>query len=207
MKKYFSLLTKFVTVVACSLISLFIYLNVFEKVSLLDLPYVNSVTKTEIPSVIYQVRYGINIDEETAKYGFYGKPLVIRVPMHNYSLSIGEEKKHSNYWIVSNGVGSYHIFEESQGGNIGRLVVFAAPKSGLLAVADILTEGNRIVIDTDKGWRYNYRVISRQFVSTKTPYLLSSSEIPQLIVVRDRNYDEATLIIANLLSVEERGVF
>lgn len=186
----------------CLLLSMFIYLNVAEKVLLKDLPWVSSVSSTTLPNFIYQVSQN-KVDRES-NIGFFGKPIVIRVPIHNFSLSIGEEKLENGRWLVSNHVASWHIYDESQGGNIGSFVVFAAPQSGELAVSDILVEGDIIVIDTDKDWKYSYRVIKRSFMSIKDKYLVSDAPYSKLLIIRDRNNSQATVVEAQFLNIERR---
>jgi hypothetical protein len=204
MKLILSLLGRASIQIACLLLSIFIYLNVVEKVALIDVPYINSVRSTNFPTMIYQISSRTQLSD-TQKYGFFGQPVIMRIPLHNFSIGLAEEKRQNEEWIISNGVANFAVYEESQGGNMGNTVIFAAPESGLLAIADVLVEGDRIMLDTDNGWRYTYRVTKRLSVSSSEKYLVANTPMSQFVIIRDKDNGQATVVEAQFLNIEERS--
>lgn len=194
-----NLLSKIAFFTSTSVLSGFIWVNVWEKVTLSDLPMVPSVSQTTLPNIIHQVKESSNLDQKT-KFGFFGQPIIFRVPRLNFSINLAESKKQGDKWLVTNGTASLEVYGAPQGGNIGDSVIFTLPNSGLLSVADVLVEGDRIVLDTKDNWRYNFRVTKRSIIDS--PYLVSHSSITKLLIIKEKN-EKVVVVESSLLNVEE----
>lgn len=201
-KKISRILTVILAVFATGALSVFIYLNIAEKVAFFDIPGIPSVEKVTTPMIIHQVREKQTFADEREKYGFFGKPVVLRVSRLNTSVNLQEAKREGDFWLSSNGMANIEIFDKSKGGNIGASVIFGTKNSPVLDIADLLGEGDRLMIDTENGWRYNFKIVKRTAIAKEGDYLLPASSKEKLIILKE-NTEKVLLIESDLQSTEE----
>ncbi len=198
------LVTKLTILSATTGLSVFMYANVAEKVFLTDLPYVNSVAHTTLPASIEQLNSNIILNDAD-KYGFYGRPVTLRVPRINFALNLNESKQENNKWIVENGVASIQIYVKSQGGHLGNALIFGLPGDKLMNFVELLVENDKIVIETSNHWKYYYKVTKRTIFNIGDKYIISDSPASKITIVEE-NKGKIILIEAQFTNMEDTSI-
>ena len=203
MKQLLSTLTVILAILGANIVSAYVFANVVEKVFLFDLPYIESVAKTDVPTTIYQVNEKTVFNSNIEKYGFYGQPKTLRIPRINYALNVQEVSEENGFWLASNGVASIHFFAKSQGGHLGNAVIFGLQGAKTLDFTALINEGDRVVVDTTTGWRHNYRVSKRIINKADEKYLVDSNGQSKIVFVKRLSDQKTVIVEATYMSVEE----
>lgn len=184
-----------------SLFSFYMYAHIIEKVFLVDLPYVRAITLTNAPIINRHLDLNAIPTEERTKYGFYGRPLTLRVPRLGLTLNLQEAQSAENGWRVSDGAVSYLVYQPSQAGRVGDITLFGADHSFLLDSMHQMVEGERIGLETEN-WTYSFRV-TRKIALTNNQSFLPAQHSPTLTLVKRLEADTVLVIEAEFLSVQE----
>ncbi len=180
--------------------SMFIYINIFETIFMVDLEHSRAVQTTDLPTIFSQAS---NNEGSLKEIGFFGKPSIIRYPRLEFATNIQESKKTDNGWLLARSTVGYHTFGVSNAGVIGDTTLFALENSKVLDFIALSNEGDRIVVETDLGWRYNYKIVSRQVVPSGGKYLPSDSATGRIYLVDYVNDKNSLIIECEFSSVEE----
>lgn len=196
-----SVISKIVVFGALSAFTFYMYMHVFEKISFIDLPWVTSVHQTTIPNYVLGAQDSTKFSDDQ-KYGFFGKPVVLRLPKANLVYRIQEPILKNDAWTISKDTVNFVTFAGSKGGYLGNTIIFTSQDSKILSALETLTENDRVVIDTQSGYRYHYRVIKRINLQKQEHILSSSDKSSYIYLIRGSN-NKALVLEANMLAIEE----
>lgn len=194
-------------IAAFYLVSTYIYLHVTEELFFIDLPHIDSVSATNLPQVVWQVKEGSNVLTSDQKYGFFGIPQTLRIPRLDFTVGLQESPNTNAGWQVGRGLAGTHFLSPSQSGRMGNLIVFALPQSRALDAVELAVEGERIIIDTKDKWRYNFRVSKKTLATVDEPFLSSASSSSKVIILRQVPGEKYVLVLeSELLNVEDKNI-
>lgn len=204
MKRAKTFLAKYAFLTLTLMFSVYLYAHVAEKVALIDLPYVDSVATTTIDQKIVLEEVQVPVSDNQ-KYGFFGAPTVLRIPKANWAVNLFEPKESDAGWILTNTTAGYITRDVSQGGYMGQTIFFDLAGSRNLDILRILVENDRIVIQTNKGYRYHYRVAKRRVLSLDDSYVPASAQTSRIFLVKESDATNEFIVVeANLLNIEEK---
>ena len=90
----------FLSVVASTLFSLFVYAHIAETIFLVDIPYINGVTSTKIPDLILQSDTLAKNEDVSRNCGIYGLPTSLSLRRLGLSTDLQASRPHRRGWIL-----------------------------------------------------------------------------------------------------------
>lgn len=197
MKKLLQILYTIFVFLAASAFSVFMWFNITERIFYIDIPFVDTVVKTALPSNLVQA----NIVSETDKYGFFGKPATLRIPSLNYALPLAEGIKQKDQWLINKSSASFSVLEKSNSGYMGDLLVFS--QGEMLSFVKYLDEGERFMIDTSQGYRYHLKINKIQKHIDNANLLISHDDSLQVVILYRENEKVSYILEAYYMNLEE----
>lgn len=206
MKKTFAFTLKYFLIAFFTSTSIYFYAHIAEEVLYVDLPIVNGVSTTSIPQLLLSdSATGVDLSEKE-RFGFFGKPSILRIPRFNQSLDL-ENVAYGKSWTLSYKTLGMLVYGPSISGRLGDSVIFTSISSRLLNAINAVTEGDRIVILTDKGWRYSYRISGKILIDKDSGFIPHSSMGSKIFFLREMpDLNHVLVVEATYLSLEEINV-
>lgn len=191
-RQYFSWkLTKILGIGLFSLIiTIFFFLNTLETVLGKDfsslVPAVKKFQGTEIIRSII----GNKLPEEVIKdstspdfVGDFGNPRELKIPSAKERVPLVSAISYSNEWFSRIGSGQFIIVSQSQDRNIGGMVVYLNSSWRTVSNADSIRIGDTIFVETDKDWRYMFRIIGKNVLQADQPFVKSNDHSGGLVFI------------------------
>lgn len=155
-----------------------IFSNSYEIVLERDLPYTYSVKTFYGSEYLSQSTYQeITIDQQNKLTSNYGNPKIVKFPGINARLELVKPILSQEKYLVRTNKAHY-MMDES-----GNIVIYMLKSFQTIEDIDGLKTGDNIFLDSDKGWRYVYRIDELTTSSLESNIILPTSENPQLLVI------------------------
>jgi len=204
LKKLLSGTARTIVFAACGLLSVFLVMSGYESVYNRSLPLVHTLDPVNLSaySSTFNLQQAARNDAEL--YGSFGKPTNIKLPERAARLDIGPAIYNNNQWLArANGL---HLLipQQPRSGNIGMALLYCRSSFRTLNDQNLPQVGTNIFMDTDKDWRYVYKVTIAKVYSDKTPYITSDTGRGSRLVIscNDQAAGANVVIEATLLSVQ-----
>lgn len=204
MEKWKNKLVKYAFLLLNILFSVYLYSHVVEKALFVDLNYIDSIVVSNLPDKITENVQDLTLTKESAKLeGFYGTPIAIRVPKLSLHFDLNPAIKSTHGWKVSNTKAYIWTYSESEYGLLGDSLIFSRETYLPMNSIALITEGDRLVLSTDKGWNYTYRV-SKKYITPYNESPILASQPSSLVLVKGLNDINGYLVLeAAYVSLEE----
>jgi hypothetical protein len=192
--------------VGCGLVSLFLLLSGYESIFNRDLPFVHTLDTVNLQAL--SKRYDLQkavANQNADMLGNFGKPQTLKLPERALRLDItapiigGQDT-----WLARANTLHAIILKDARRGNIGLLALYCRASFRTIDATALPKQGENIFIDTDKNWRYIYRVSSAKVVPADQEYVVADDgQTARLIIAC---YDAAlkadAIVEASVLSVQ-----
>lgn len=185
----FSLITFIFTIV--------IFTNSIEILFEIDIPYAYSLNKFEGSSYLSNSEYSKSeVNLKNSLIQTYGDPKIIKFPSINKRLEILKPVYNKKVFLVrTNKV--HHLLD-----NKGNIVIYLHKSWQTVEDITDISVGENIYLDSDKGWRYVYRIEEINTLAIENKVILPDTEEPQLLVIiEDSENNLSQLIRAKYLTV------
>jgi hypothetical protein len=143
-----------------------------------DLPYAYSIKKFTGSSYLGDSNYhDLNLTQQNKLTENYGNPKIVKFPSINKRLELLNP-------IVKNGeflarTNKAHTMTDKN----GNMVVYMLRSWQTIESFDGAVVGDNVFLDTEKGWRYVYRIDEIGEADIDSKIVLPSSESPQLLII------------------------
>jgi len=211
MKRFLSRIGSSIVFLLCGVISLFLLASGYESVFSRSLPVVRTIEPINLTALSssYDIDHAILGDKDDPRYGSYGKPQTIKFPERAARLDIVQPlKDESGKWLArSNGL---HILapEKARNGSLGITLLYCRAGARTIS-ADVLPAiGSNLFMDTDRSWRYVYKVTSTAISPASQAYVLADGGNTSKLLIScfDDTKNNNVYLEANLLSVQGTDV-
>lgn len=204
--KFRQVLETSIFILLATLFSFYIFAHIVAVIFLVEIPHIKAVSSTIAPNVILPDKSVKPPESERTKYGFFGRPNVLRIPRLSFSMNLNEAIKKNDGYLTTEQIGFFHVFNHSKAGHLGDTVFFTSDTAKTLNIVSLLVENDRIVVETNLNWRYHYRVKSKTVVSPTQPFLPASSNASKIYISRPVKDGQFLLIEAVFQNLEEIAI-
>ncbi len=184
--------------------SIFIYGNVTEKAFLVDLPYFDSISSTLFPErILAEVDYKFGNKNSTSVRGFFGYPQAIRIPRLGTILDLDTPIFSDNSWKVSNTKAYIVPFTTSKSGLMASSLIFSKKNYIPMDTFLLVSEGDRIVLETDNNWIYTYKVFKKRIYKSDEAPVIDMTSPSTLVISKELSNSDTYLVLeAGYVNVE-----
>lgn len=202
-KRFGGLLLRTVAFATCGFISVFLAMSGYESIYNRALPFVHTVDHVNLQA--YAGSY--NLDQASrlrdSLYGSFGRPINVKFPERVARLDIAAPL-YNGGWLARSNTLHLLIPNRPRSGNIGTTLLYCRSSFRTLTDQNLPSLDSNIFMDTDKGWRYVFKVTSAKVYADNVPYVASDTgAISKLIVsCNDRGAHSNVVVEASLLSVQ-----
>jgi hypothetical protein len=194
----------------CGAISLFLLASGYESLYNRSLPLVHTLDPINFQSFAntynLQKAYVFSKDQKDESiFGTFGAPTSLKLPGRTKKLDIVPAvHPDANQWLAR--ANTLHVVtpEGARSGNIGVALLYCRSGFRTLDSNNLPAEGSNLFMDTDKNWRYVYKIISVVTNDQNQTYIpADSGEQSKLLISCNDSRKHTTIIIeANLLTVQ-----
>lgn len=190
----------------CGLISVFLLLSGYESIFNKDLPFVHTLDSVNLNAL--SKRYDLPkaiASESPDMYGNFGKPQTLKLPERALRLDITTPiTDGQSGWLARANTLHYIVLKEPRRGNIGLLVLYCRSSFRTISTAALPQVGENIFMDTDKNWRYVYRVSTSKVVPADEQYVVADNgQTGRIVIVcHDSSINADAVVEATVLSVQ-----
>ena len=199
-------LTRAALMAASGAFTLFIFANSYELAfdRPLPLPFASAVAKVDLNPLSGLLRPADALTSGAAdRVGNYGIPTTLRLPTRQIKLPLAPAIVTDDVWAARSNTGHFIVVSPAKGGNLGDVLVYMRQSWRTIDQPRQITVGDNLFVDTDKGWRYMYRVSETQSLPDTAHYVLSDQKTSQIVLaVADGSAHNLTLIKADFVSVQ-----
>lgn len=186
----------------CGAITLYVFAASFETVFNIDLPMVYSVGTVDLKSISRVLDSYPKVNQTVV--GNYGFPYYLKLPAQDVKMVVapGIVNKNNTY-LARAAAAHYFMTSDVKNGNIGNLVVYYEKSWRTNNRPDLAKAGDNIFLDTDREWRYFYRIDSVKTLETAQQYISRSSNATQLVLIAvDTTTNKLVVAQATLVNVQ-----
>ncbi|HSX02202.1 MAG TPA: hypothetical protein VLI05_02690 [Candidatus Saccharimonadia bacterium] len=198
--------TRTVLMTASGLFTLFIFANSYELAfdRPLPLPLASAVAKVDLSPFTNLVHPADALASSAAeRVGNYGQPNTLRLPTRQIKLPLAPAIVADDVWAARSNTGHFMVVGPAKGGNLGDLFVYMRQSWRTIDQPRQIVAGDNLFVDTDKGWRYMYRVSETQAIPESSRYVLADSRVSQIVLtVENASSHSVTIIKADFVSVQ-----
>lgn len=202
-KKAGGIATRGGVLLGCLAISVFLLMSGYESVYSRSLPFVHTIDQVDLQA--YASSYDLTAASHLSSdlYGSFGRPINVKLPERNERLDIAAPI-YNDGWLARSNALHLLIPTAPRDGNIGTMLLYCRSSFRTLTDQNQPSVGSNIFIDTDKAWRYVFKVTSAKVYADSVPYVASDSGSTSKLIIscNDAGAHANVVVEANLLSVQ-----
>lgn len=189
----------------CFLLSAFIFANAYEIAFTRDVPFVNAINTVDTGPL---KRYTAAPLAVSSAIGHFGVPTTLRLPLHNKRIPLveGRSARHPSdgAYLARASSGHFLLVSEPKDSYFGDVIVYLR-RSYRTLDAQTLSVGDNIFIDTDRDWRYVFRITDFVRLDTGQQFIMQDDETPTLtLYAYDEDSASAAIYSASLINLQDR---
>ena len=191
--------------IGCGFISAFLVMSGYESLYNRSLPLVHTLDPINLSALAATYTLDSSSATNDKLLGSFGRPKTLKLPERNSRFTVADPiQQQDGVWLARANVLHLLVPEQPRDGNIGVAVLYCRAGFRTLDDQNLPQVGSNIFMDTDKGWRYVYRISATKIVSDKTPYVASDAGTVSKLIIscNDAGQHENVVVEANLLSVQ-----
>jgi hypothetical protein len=191
----------FMIMALCGLITLYVFASSYETVFNRDLPYLPAVSAVNLQSVTRALDGYKNVNQTVL--GNYGVPQFLKLPLQSVKITLVPGIENDGKFLARAASAHYFMTKDSKNGTVGDLVVYFEKSWRTDDNPEKIKVGDNIFLDTDRDWRYFYRIESVNIQDNSTQYVARESNVSQLLLVGvDTSANKVVIAQATLVNVQ-----
>ena len=198
------LLARVIIFGVCGAISIFLLMSGYESVYNRSLPFVHTLDGINLSAFANTYNLDPNSYTNEKLQGSFGKPVTVKLPERASRFNVVSPVKEGDDWLAR--ANSLHLLlpQEPRNGNIGITLLYCRSGFRTLNDQNLPNVGSNIFMDTDKEWRYVYKVSSAKVFPDNVPYIASDAGgSSKLIITCNDNKQHVNVVVeTTLLSVQ-----
>lgn len=162
--------------VFCGFMSVFLLMTGYESTYNRDLPLVHSLDQVDLTP--YQKRYDLRkyLGDDAKNIGNFGKPINVKMPQRSMQFDVvAPIAQNSDQWLAR--ASTLHLvpLSPARNGNVGVILLYCRSSFRTFDAHNMPKAGDNVFIDTDRDWRYVYRVTATRAMSGSEPHIISDN--------------------------------
>ncbi|HSX28820.1 MAG TPA: hypothetical protein VLF60_05220 [Candidatus Saccharimonadales bacterium] len=185
LKKSFLFAARGLIFAFCGGVSIFLLMTGYESIYNRDVPFVHSLDAINLTA--YQSRYNLNkyVGTDSKQVGNFGKPTNVKMPRRSMRFDIVKpiQDTANNQWLAR--ASTLHLLPLTapRNGNLGVALLYCRSSFRTLNASNLPNVGDNLFIDTDRNWRYVYRVTDTRVLPDDQPYILSDDGTKGKVII------------------------
>lgn len=203
-KKFTSFVSRMVVFTLCGLISAFLLMSGYESVYNRSLPLVHTIDPVNLSAMTESYTLNAATYDNKTLYGDFGKPETVKFPDRSFRFNVAAPIYYKGQWLSRATALHLLLPAETRSGNIGVAMMYCRAGFRTLDTQNLPAVGSNIFMDTDKDWRYVYKITSAKVFSDRLPYVASDTGTSGKLVIacNDAAAQSSVVVEATLLSVQ-----
>ncbi len=189
------------------LLTFFVYANSFELLFNKDLVFATSIKTFPNTQLLNSLIYPLtNTGVRSATYeGEFGQPKEIRIPEQNIRIQVIPSLKENNNFLARANTAQYGFRSQNMDGKLGNITFYLTKNWRTLDNPATINTQDNVFIDTDKDWRYMYRILEKKVISQNSSYVPTTSPLPNLILCVDDGKKSEYIFYAEFVTLQNIG--
>lgn len=195
-----SLFVSYSLMLLCGLVSLYVFLASFETTFNFDIPVVDATKSIDRYPLQRILSIGSTINQ--TDYGNYGKPTMLRVPSHDSKVILAPIVDKGSALLGRANTAHFQLLSSPKSGNLGSLLVYMNASWRTDSHPEKLSTKDNLFIDTDRDWRYFYRIDAIKEIDNTKEYVMRDSNVSQIIFVTHMGGGKMLAIEGSFVNVQ-----
>lgn len=202
-KRGVMLMSSILVLALCGCFSVFLMASGYESLYGKSVPFVHTIDEVDLKPLSHAYDLDKAIPENDAIHGNYGKLVSMKLPGRAARLDIVAPMKNENTWLARANTLHMLIPEQPRNGNVGVALFYCRSGFRTIAPDTLPSSGANIFVDTDRSWRYVYRVTSTSVAPISSTYVLADGGDTSKLLIACQNEEQMNVYVeATLLSVQ-----
>lgn len=185
----------------CGIATLYVFAASYETVFNRDLPLVQAVSTVNIQALSRTLNDYKQVDQ--GAIGNYGFPQYLKLPAQDARMAVVPGIEVEGKFLARAAAAHYFMTSDGKSGNIGNLVVYFEKSWRTDDRIEEMKAGDNIFLDTDRDWRYFYRIDTVNTIEDGRQYVARGAQTTQLILVGvDKAANRLVIAQASLVNVQ-----
>jgi len=182
--------------------SIYIFANGFELATNVNLPYVSAIEPVDVAHLIK-----LNLADQTAlnpkdSIGNFGEPKYLKISSQTSSVALIPAIVNDGEYIARASVGHFVYLAPAKSGDLGTTLIYIRQGWRTISNPNQIEVGSNLFIDTNKDWRYMYRVSDASRINTESQFLLPDGQKPQIMLVLLRQDNSMYVVVADFIDIQ-----
>ena len=177
----------------CLAITLFVMGSSFETAFGYDLPYFNSVQPVDLRVLTRQLSAAD--DANQLAFGNYGKPSYLKIPSIDSKMVLTPAITRGGDYLARVSAAHYLLTGAPNHDQLGNVTAYSRTSWQTVPAPERIKPGDNMFVDTDKEWRYLYRVDSVTVKPRDQTVILSDDGRSKLLILFDTPPGQPQLVV------------
>lgn len=183
----------------------FIFSNSYELLFNRDLPYVQAIGNVDMQGVSLGNITNQELEKsKTPEFeGGFGAPFSIKLPIQKIRLPLISAIFTEQGWLARTNTGHYFITTPSKNNNLGTTVLYMRKSWRTVPNPEDLKTGENIFVDTNRDWRYMYRITEVNVLPYDEQYIIEDSRLSKMVmIIDDQTHHVHYIVSSEIVSVQ-----
>ncbi len=184
-------------------VSALVFASSIETAFSINLPVVDSIVRVNTQPVNKLLDMAKQTDQSNV--GNFGKPEMLKIPNLDTKVVLAPEIINKDDKLARANTAHFAIIGQPKNGSLGDTVIYIKGSWRTIERGQDVKSKDNFFIDTDGGWRYQYRIDSTRNFSSSENAIVKNDQRPQLIMLIDYG-DRLQVIEATQISVQNNRI-
>ncbi len=191
----------YVSMALCGALTVYIFAASFETVFNRNLPVVGAVSSVDLAPAKRLLAGYKSFNQNDV--GNYGRPQYLKLPNQDVKMVLAPIIEVNSNILARANTAHFALTSAPKNGNLGDAVAYYRKSWRTNDHPEQTQVGDNIFIDTDRDWRYFYRVVTIKRISTQETYVAQNSSTSQLsLIASDEGSGALYIAQASLVNVQ-----
>lgn len=183
-------------------VSIYVFANGFELATNINIPYALAIEPVSIQQLIALNQTPAVSHDANVAIGNFGEPKYLKVASQTTKLALIPGVLEKGEYLARASTGHYIYVGPAKSGNLGTTLVYIRQSWRTISHPEDIVVGSNLFIDTDKDWRYMFRVSDTVRTDTTSQYLLPDSQKSQIMLVLLSQDGSERIIVADFVNLQ-----
>ncbi len=184
-------------------VSTFVFANGFELATNINIPYAFAIEPVSLGQLISLNQAPAVVAAPALSVGNFGEPKYLKLASQTTKLALVPSVAVEDEYLARASVGHFAYLGPSKNGNLGNTLVYVRTSWRSVGQPELIRAGTNVFIDTNKDWRYMYRVSDVVELPVGTPYLVPDSVKPHICLAFVNNDNTLIrIVVADFVNLQ-----
>ncbi|MEI6477733.1 MAG: hypothetical protein WCO52_01995 [bacterium] len=160
----------------------FIMINGYELAFTKEVPFAIALTPVPVRDIIDRNTSPQIVKDPNSGEGNFGHPLYLKLTPTSTRLQVVPAIYQNGHYLARQSTAQFAYLSPAKGGNIGNTLVYLREGWRTINDPSTLTVGDNVFLDTDRDWRYMFRISNTQLLPATTSFILPDTTTPDLLL-------------------------